>query len=663
MAMNINTNIPSINAQRNLNKSQNGLSRALERLSSGMRINSAKDDAAGLAISNRMGAQIRGLNQAVRNANDGISLAQTAEGSLQESTNILQRMRELAVQASNGTYTASDRAAIQDEMDQLTTELDRIAGSSEFNGMKLLDGSYGSKSFQIGANAGQTINLKLDSAKSKDLGIGGGVTEGTVTGGRVGSFTANKTFTATINNMNFTFTSGADSNVADKQDTADQMAKKINADGGGAVVASAYNVVKGTGGVSGVVSGLQMRVSQADGKDGALITISGSNNMDELVANINREVGGVTASLGSSGELILKNETGASIEILNSANSTNAGLSDGVYQGYLSIKSADGGSVQVSGKSSDLALLGLNAVSKDGSIAGGATTTGANQQLTSSDDLKINGVKIGSTADEADGSAASKAAAINAVADKTGVQASVYYRFEIASSDVTWADTAGTEIKTADGNTITLTGGGTGGAFTSLDEMVANLNTNADFKAQGFVAEKQGSSLVITGNTYFAFNDTTATDDTTGFDAKTAAAALKLTNINGGGIKIEGKTTSLAKVGLSGFGGDDEIQIGKVDVSSVENANAAIERIDKAVGKIDAQRSGLGAFQNRLDSTISNLQNTSENMSSAQSRIQDADFAAETASMTKYQILQQAGVAMLAQANQLPQSVLSLLQG
>jgi len=171
MGLTINTNVMSLNAQRNLGKSQGALAKSMQRLSSGLRINSAKDDAAGLAISDRMTSQIRGLNQAARNANDGISLAQTAEGALQESTNILQRMRELAVQSANDTNTSSDRSSLQAEVSQLISELDRIADTTAFNGKVLLDGSLGSSTFQVGANSGQTISFTIDGAQSTDLGI------------------------------------------------------------------------------------------------------------------------------------------------------------------------------------------------------------------------------------------------------------------------------------------------------------------------------------------------------------------------------------------------------------------------------------------------------------------------------------------------------------
>jgi flagellin len=170
MALSINTNVPSLTAQRNLSKSQGTLNTSLQRLSSGLRVNSAKDDAAGLAISDRMTSQVRGLNQAARNANDGISLAQTAEGALQESTNLLQRMRELAIQSANDTNSASDRQSLQDEVMQIQAEINRIAETTSFNGRNLLDGSFGVAKFHVGAEANQTINVTTGDARGTNLG-------------------------------------------------------------------------------------------------------------------------------------------------------------------------------------------------------------------------------------------------------------------------------------------------------------------------------------------------------------------------------------------------------------------------------------------------------------------------------------------------------------
>ncbi|WP_350281813.1 flagellin [Nitrosomonas sp.] len=386
MAQVINTNIASLNAQRNLNTSQSALSTALERLSSGLRINSAKDDAAGLAISERMTAQIRGLNQAARNANDGISLAQTAEGALGEIGNNLQRIRELAVQSRNATNSIDDREALQKEVAQLKSEIDRVATQTSFNGTKLLDGSFSNKAFQVGANVGETISIaSITSATSATLGTS---SIAQVTGAAASAFTA------------------------------------------------------------------------------------------------------ITA-------------------------------------GHLT----------------------------------------------------INGVSVGAIA--ADTNAANRASsimsAINSYSSQTGVYATI---------------------------------------LSSAPEQVVLTNSG---------------SVPATPNIVIAFAGASADATTTGLTAAT-------TN----------PTTS------TGFAA--------LDVSSIAGADTAITAMDAALKAVNSARADLGAIQNRFSSVITNLQTTSENLSASRSRIQDTDFAAETASLTRAQILQQAGVAMLAQANALPNNVLSLLR-
>ena len=382
MASVINTNISSINAQRNLTISQNDLATSLQRLSSGLRINSAKDDAAGLAISERMTTQIRGSTQAIRNANDGVSLAQTAEGALQGVSDALQRIRELAVQSANATNSASDRAALNVEAQQLKDEVDRISTQTTFNGVNLLDGTFTTQQFQVGANAGETISVaSITNAQSSALG----------------------TNTALI---------------AESTATIDAVG---------------------------------------------------------AIADTQLNIGG-----------------------------TNAG-----------------------------AVLAAGA----GDFAGQATLI---------------------------------AEAVNAISDTTGV----------------YATTDGADI-----------------SFTSEATMAHTLGANvialsADITAAGSM------------------------DDT-------------------------------ATIGDTGFA--------TVDVSTVAGANLAIQTMDAALSAVNTTRANLGALQSRFESVVSNLSINTENLSAARSRIRDADFAAETASLTRSQILQQAGTAMLSQANSVPQNVLSLL--
>ena len=378
----INTNLASLTAQRNSNRTQNELQTAIARLSSGLRINSAADDAAGLAIADRFTSQINGLNQAARNANDGISLAQTAEGALSEITNNLQRIRDLAVQSANATNSTTDRQALNTEAQQLKAEIDRVASTTSFNGVKLLDGSFTNQAFQVGANVGETITIgSIVNAQSAALGTS---TIAQVTGAAATSF--------------------------------------------------------------------------------------------------------------------------------------------------------------------------------------GAVTAG---------DFQVNGVSIGAlTADtNAANRAAQLASAINSVSGTTNVYATV-----LNSTQVTLTNSSGGNVVTTLAATATL------------------------------------------ANTGFAAGTTT--------------------------------TTPAAATGFSAL-----------DISTVPGANTAITQMDAALAAVNTARANLGAIQNRFSSTVANLQTTSENLSASRSRIQDTDFAAETANLTRAQILQQAGTAMLAQANALPNNVLTLLKG
>jgi flagellin len=385
MAAIINTNVVSLNAQRNLSSSQNALATSLQRLSSGMRINSAKDDAAGLAISQRMTSQINGLNQAARNANDGISMSQTAEGALGEIGNNLQRIRDLSVQSRNASNSVSDRTALNNEVQQLKSEIDRVASTTSFNGIKLLDGSFNNQAFQVGANVGETITISgLVNAQSSSLG------------------------TTTTSSANVT-----------------------------GVAATAFTAI----------------------------------------------------------------------------------------------------------------------------------TAG---------DLTINGVSVGAVA-------------------------------------------AGTNAKTQSDNIV---------AAINTKSGVTNVTATSDAAGKISLVNTSGSSTVV------AFAGASASTAITGLTAGTTAA------------------TSGSVAGFAG-----------VDISTTAGADIAINAMDSALSAINAGRADLGAYQNRFSSAISNVQTTSENLTASRSRIVDTDFAAETATLSRNQVLQQAGTAMLAQANAMPQSVLSLLKG
>jgi flagellin len=642
MAMTINTNMASLNAQRNLSKTQNSLNVAMGRLSSGLRINSAKDDAAGMAISNRFTAQIRGMDQAVRNANDGMSMLQTSEGGMQEVTTILHRMREIAVQASSDTNSASDRASLQGELDSLYSEIDRISGSTQFNGIGLLDGSGGTKSFQIGANSGETISVALKSTKTTDLNLNGYSKLGELNSGRVLGTSATG---LAINGTTIAPTAttlipgGATAQTAATQKAA--INAKIGLTG---VSANAYNTYKGVAGGTGLTDGTALTGLKING-----YTVSASGNMTDLVGNINRDVAGVAATLNSDGSITLSNDTGNDIIV---ANDTNTGLVNGQYKGYLSLTDEHNEAIAITADTatyagataSDVNKWGFNISSGSASITGGIVTT----NKLAAGDLTINGVSIGASVGY---SAAEKVVAINAKVSETSVKAT-------ATTTVTYAMNilkTGTSAWTA--SDFTINGTQVGGTATSLDLIVTRINANV----QGVVASAStDGKLVLTSASGLNINVTDTDAVTSGAATGETRGTLTLISDTGADVKIAGNNE--AYIAMTEQGGSSEAVGQGLSVESLANANNAIDRIDDALSKVAANRSDLGAVQNRLESTISNLQNGSENFSAANSRILDADFAKETAAMSKQQIMMQAGVAMLAQAKQIPQQVLQLLQ-
>ena len=657
MASVVNTNVMSLNAQRQLGKSQAMSNQAMERLSSGLRINSAKDDAAGLAISTGMQSQIKGINQGVRNANDGVSMAQTAEGSMDEMTNILQRMRELSVQAANDTNSSSNRSSIQKEVDQLYSELDRIAETTQFNGINLLDGSAGSTTLQIGANSGETLSFSIDAVTTKDLNLNAVSGTGELNSGRVNTTTAILSATVTMNGVTLTGTAAGADAAASMKDT-------INAKSGlTGVTASAYNTVEGNGGISGVT-------------DGTLViegtTIGATSDTADLVDKINRDVAGITATLSSEGGLVLSNDTGNEIVISGNA-AADAGLVADTYQGYVSLSSADGEAIEiglvdssVTGSTTgttgadQLKSMGFNESVGSDVVKGGAVT---GTTITTNDAIQINGVDLG----EVNGTtAADKAFAINAISGESGVTAS-------ATTTVSYSanlSVAQTESQfNLNGVTIDLKSDMTSA---SLDAMVNAINNSG---VQGVVAsaDEDTGELVLTSQSgndvkvesanianVLIGNAAAATVTTTGSITLTGDAGKDVV-VTSNATAESSKDTALAKIGVTEQGGSSvAVGIG-LSVTSAANASNSISRIDDALEKITESRANLGAVQNRLGSTISNLENVSQNISAANSRIQDADFASETSKMSKAQILQQAGTSMLAQANASAQSVLSLL--
>ena len=640
----VNTNVMSLNAQRQLNKSQLMQNNAMERLSSGLRINSAKDDAAGLSISTGMSSQIRGLNQAVRNANDGVSMAQTAEGSMDEMTNILQRMRELSVQSANDTNSASNRASIQIEVDQLYSELDRIASTTSFNGINLLDGSTKSTSLQIGSEANQSLSFSISAVTTKDLNLNAVSGLGELNGGRANTTVAIANSGIAINGINLT-------GVAVSANMAKDVKTMVNAKTGlTGVTASAYNTVAGTAGQTGVTSALTINGS----------TISNTTSMTDLVDKINLEAAGVTATIDSAGALQLSNNTGNGIIVGGTV--TNSGLTAATYQGFVSLSSADGSTISIGTEStsttSQLATAGFLASTGSDVVTGTAVNTAA---VTTNDGIQINGVSLGAVTGT---TAADKAFAINAISGSSGVSAS-------ATTTVSYKATLSNFIAgAASGLTVNGVKINTATAL-SLNDLVTSIN-GAGIQGVVATADNTTGSLVLTsqaGSDIIVSTLTANSLDALASNSSTrTTGSITLTGKDGADVILTStagaqstQDTALAKIGVTEIGGSGAaIGVG-LSVTSVIGANNSINRIDDALSKISDGRANLGAIQNRLGSTISNLQNVSQNISAANSRIRDADFAVETSALSKSQILQQAGTAMLSQANASTQNVLSLL--
>ena len=694
MGMVIGTNVASLTAQRHLAESRGDLETSMERLASGNRINSAMDDAAGLAISGRMEAQVMGLNQAVRNASDGISLAQTAEGALEETSSILQRMRELSVQGSNSTLTDADRTSIQAEVDDLTSEINRIASTTQFNNINLLDGTAKNLTIQIGAHDKQNVSFDIASATSTDLGLGGG-TSGTssgMTGGRISTASGLAVDDVFINGVNWVQTAddaamGANLAVTRLEAgvAASYTALSTTAEGLAAIVNSSTNLHGATATASNSVS-----ATAASGlTTGALTvggeTISASNSMAELVANINEEGVDATARIDADGNLELYNTSGAAIIVAGTV--TGTGLTAATYQGFLTLENADGSDVTVTrgdnatAAVTDVNALGFNERSNSSTLVTGIIT---DNSIGPTNDITLNGVSIGANVDNGTQSAANFAAHLNTYTSDTNVVAT-------AATTVTMVMETGDGVTTV--NNIAddeLIINGYAVIIDDAADTVSDITDiiNADLAAVGvsnIVATYEGRYITLTDSTGGNIQVTDGDDivenyfNGSGASVATSTSAveftgnLTLTNTAGGDVQFgtvsgsESDTdTVLAYLGVQrnhGIGGGAAgAGSNGVSVSTAANAAAAITTIDAALANIAASRGDLGAMQNRLDHTVSNLMNVSENMSAARSRINDADFATESANLAKSQVLQQAGTAMLAQANASTQNVLSLLK-
>jgi len=638
----VNTNVKSSIAQDSIMKVGRDLSTAMERLSTGKRINSAKDDAAGLGISDRMTSQIRGLNMAIKNANDGISLMQTAEGALDEVTSSLQRMRELAVQAANGTNNAQDRAALDAEVQQLKSEIDRTAKTTQFNSINLLDGSFKNKTLQIGDKANQTLKVGIASSKVSDLGLGASAGGGNVyIGGRLGftdtastistlllsagsiSLVINGTIISRIKSS----TSGANNTVLDIND----VVTGINNSRAG-VTASAFNEATAAtvgNGVIGSNNALTITVTTIDDASSVAIKVSNTNSLQEVADKINAQGGAATAQarINDEGKLVLFNNSGAKIVVTDVIGGTGTGsnLAVGfktasIFQGMLKLESqtespvkvgtlSKAGTVSATVSNAVLATLGL--VQTYGMRSGDLVTTSpgySTEQFTDAytyegaaitasatvwlaGEVKINGVDIYRSGQETN-TTSKKVQLINTFADQTGVFAE--------------------KVSNSNGKSIIR--------LNSVNNRPISVDLGNQTVTAGYGGfASHGLREVNVGDSYYD--------------------ATKPTSGNGGGSSMSG-----------------------LNVLSAASASDAMKAIDNAITQVDQSRAQLGAYQNRLNATVNNLSNVVTNTEQSRSRILDTDYSQETTQLAKSQIIQQAATAMLAQANQSPQMVLSLLK-
>jgi flagellin len=688
----INTNISSLNAQRNLDNSQSAQDTALARLSSGLRVNSAKDDAAGLQIANRLDSQIRGLNVASRNAGDGVSLAQIAEGSIESISTNLQRLRELAVQSSNSTNGDSERSALNDEAQQLIAEIERTSGSASFNGVNLLDGSFQDKTFQIGANVGDEISVSLSAVNTGTLGaaetagLSSNVSQTALTAAGEDALNAGD---LTINGVAIAASSATTDILSISANSSSSTAKAaaINAvsDQTGVTAVADANTVEGVvvaDGATAITTALDIDINGTTFSVAKPDTGSAAQDLASIADTINSGAAatGVSATVvevDGGARIDLTAEDGRNITVVGTTTGTGivagTGTSGGAattgntYTGNYSLVSTDGSDITLGSTTGAIDNAGFERGTFSGGLSGVVSDNVDTTDALESGDVTINGVAIGASkaADDsastinADGSAIAKAAAINAASDLTGVTAQVNATVVVGTAVAAATTTGGLVI-----NNVAINATATTDALDNQTIFVDAINAQSG--ATGVTAEIVNNNqlqLTAADGRNIEIDAGASADFGLGTTARADGGSLTLTA--GGAFEIGTNTGESARAGLSigTFGGAETGTFLKdVDISTLAGAQTAISAVDNALNSVNAERSKLGSIQTRFENVISSNQIAVENFSASKSRIVDADFAAETAALSRSQVLQQAGISVLAQANARPQQVLSLLQ-
>ena len=622
----INTNTAALNAQYYLAKSNKDMESSMAKLSSGQKVNSAADDAAGLAIASRMTAQIRGLAMAVKNSNDSMSLAQTAEGAMEEVTNMLQRIRELAVQSSNGTMNSSDRASLDAEVQALKAEIDRVATTTTFNSQNLLDGSY-KATFQIGDKGGQTVGLQIGSVLTSSLGMG------------EGSSGANSVVSARVNLQNVDagdiVINGQALGAISANDHMEDVVQNIN-DNVDNVKASAFNVVVAENVGNGITGG-----------NG----VAASGNFSKTFTNITElAVGDVIEVNGT--DITLQAATVADLETRLNAVTSTTGLT----------ATANGNDITLVGDNVTSLSIGYKTKAEIEAGFNSATTTEVDVSANASDALAV--AVVLNAADAVAGR--TYELAITAAASATGTATDATVTYTAVSGDTTQ------DIMRGLRNALLEHSGR--GHFTGAANVTVDVETAAG--TMTFAKELDyGKSTITFGVSANDINNVLG-------GAATHNARLKLDSVNNSPIKIDlGQNTSAANhannhgllesgVGAADFDVNEPTlsaaggtSMSGLTVTDAASATKALGTIDNAIDTVNSIRGDLGALQNRLEYTINNLSSISNATTGARGRILDADFAKTTSELTKHQILTQAATSMLAQANQSKQGILALLQG
>ncbi|WP_164155642.1 flagellin N-terminal helical domain-containing protein [Sandarakinorhabdus rubra] len=719
----INTNINALTAQNAQRTANSMMGLAMQRLSTGLRINSAKDDAAGLAIAQKMTADVRGLAVAMRNAGDGISMAQTAESAMGEVTNMLQRMRELAVQSANGTLTGTDRQALQAEVRQLVGEIDNIGLRTNFNGLSLLDGSARGVRLQTGSRAGETVTFSLGSTRARDLGLGSspaltatGAFEATAA--NLGTNQALQAGDLVINGVTIGSSLASDDNLSSANKAASAVAK-----------AAAINRATEQTGVRAVVgqtvmTGSAMTAAALTGTVtiNGVTTASVSTTTDaaesrRLVRDAINAISGQTGVRAvdtgdTNGGIRLEADDGRNIEVaLDTLTAASTGLKVGAQSGSFSLESVNGQPIEIGSANSSTARIsraglaagtferGVSTVSTD---ARAVAANAAAVRSLNNGDLSINGIAIRAAASADDlfsstvaasssksASALAVAAAINAASEQTGVTAVAN---GVSLTSTTTATTlGGAATLNINGVDITIDGLATTDTAQARREKVAAAINNFTGMT-GVVASDNGLGgldlVAADGRNLFVANTGTATTAELGLGgttvkgagtAYTVATTAAAAQTAYGTVRLESATAIDVRAGSQAFAaasnftalGFEEnsygasaggLRISDVDISSVDGATAALGAIDEALTSVNLDRAGIGAVQNRLEAAVNNLSSNSTNLQASRSRIQDTDFAVESTNLAKNQVLSQAAQAMLARANQTAAQVTQLLQ-